>query len=187
MNTNNTSTSQHPCQRGAFTLIELLVVIAVIAILAGMLLAAVAKAKAKAQGILCLSNVKQLQLAWLLYADDHGDVLARNMFWVSNETCWTRNFMNYDPANSDNTNVVKLMGSVLRPYLRAPEVYRCPADKCVVKIRGVSHRRVRSMVVERLDGVVGFHGFCVGRAVPHVLAAGRHRHNHPGAGLHVHR
>src|SRR5437667_7209905 len=64
-------------QRG-FTLIELLVVIAIIAILAALLLPALAKAKTKAQGILCMSNNKQLLLAWHLYAGDFNDTCANN-------------------------------------------------------------------------------------------------------------
>lgn len=132
----------------AFTLIELLVVIAIIAILAGMLLPALAKAKTKAHGILCLSNMKQLTLGWILYADDNNDNLVWNDL-TSAGSGWVRGALNYDGSNSDNTNTIFLTDpqyAKLAPYsARAVGIYKCPADHSTVRTKGGVYPRVRSL------------------------------------------
>src|SRR5207244_1834559 len=96
------SRARNPKSDSGFTLIELLVVIAIIAILASLLLPALGKAKAKAHGIKCLSNMKQMQLAWVMYVDENNDHVPPNNPWEkargypynTNQT-WVRGWMEY--------------------------------------------------------------------------------------------
>ncbi len=133
--------------RQAFTLIELLVVIAIIAILAGMLLPALGKAKQKAHGIVCLSNQKQLTLAWTLYADDHNDNLVWNDL-TADGSGWVRGVLDYSAANPHNTNILNLSNpdyAKLAPYTKSTGIYKCPADRSYVLIKGQRFPRVRSL------------------------------------------
>src|SRR5262245_27383463 len=73
---------------GGFTFLDLLVVIAIIAILAGLLLPALTKAKIKAQALACMNNTKQLTLGWVMYQGDYADMLAPNPGWVNGAMDW---------------------------------------------------------------------------------------------------
>lgn len=128
-----------PCSScSGLTLIELLVIIAIIAILAALLLPVLRVPKQKAQGVQCLNNLRQLQLAWQMYADDNDGVLVLNRHgnevrgstpvantWVSGWMDWT--------SSHHNTNLVYVTDpkwALLAPYLsRAAAVVKCPADK----------------------------------------------------------
>lgn len=145
----------HPGKTGrGFTLIELLVVIAILAILAALLLPTLGKSKAKAEGLTCANNLKQLSLAWQLYADDnesllvnnHGvpETLARRQTWANSVQDWVE--------GDDNTNRIYLTDSKLGPYAnRAAGIYKCPSDR----EPALNGPRLRTMAMNALVGNPG--------------------------------
>lgn len=122
--------------RCAFTLLELLVVIAIIGVLAALLLPTLAKAKAKAQSLACINNLKQLELCCQLYTTDYNDYLVPNKAGgfapapsstngpvrAANSQSWCPGLAPYDAGPSN------IETGLIFQYNQKPAIYRCPTD-----------------------------------------------------------
>ncbi len=149
----------------AFTLIELLVVIAIIAILAALLLPALSTARDQGHKAACLNNLRQLQIAWVLYAADNRDRMVLNYESAGESEAvhsaesaassvggypWAAGLLDYSPENTDNTNAAKLVDprfSAFAYYIKSSGVYKCPSDPSSVSINGSLMPRVRSFAL----------------------------------------
>ena len=135
--------------RKAFTLIELLVVIAVIAVLMAILMPALQRAREQGKRAVCLSNVKQFGLSWVMYADENDQKIV-NSCTVANseghndreEPCW----LYFRPEWDQETRIEGIQDGAMWPYVEQLKIYKCPTG-----IRGEVNTY---MIVDAMNGAI---------------------------------
>jgi len=144
--------------RGGFTLVELLVVIAVIAILAALVLPALANAKAAAKRIPCISNHKQLGVAWSMYATENQDLLVavgRQNMDTTIDPYWVQGAFVIPADNYTPAYLVDRRYALFADYIHSTAVYVCPTDRDPVTVLGVNYPKLRSYSLNAYAGWTG--------------------------------
>ena len=155
--------SRRRAGQGAFTLIELLVVIAIIAVLMAILMPALNRAREQGRRAACLSNVKQLVLAWNMYADENDDRIVNGATGYSfQDTAWgdhgkERAWINGYHPDDEELAKLDIREGALWPYIKSEKIFRCPTGKRGEAFTYSIMFSMNSVKHPEVDGVKGAH------------------------------
>ena len=151
-------------KKSAFTLVELLTVLAITLILASLFLPSLAHARERAQRARCVSNQRQLMLAWMMYSDDTGKIASNGYIQGGGEEAtpmWVQGYYNHNVTIFDSTNSTLLLDARFAQfsgYIRDVKIYKCPSDRKVFTHvrRGIQFTKLRSYSMNGNMGWVDF-------------------------------